>query len=355
MKIPSKYTDEELILGLHLVPGIGNETIRHFVKDGNFKMQLSYLSQIQLANLEKFDWVELDKMLKNISDLGIKYVTFLNKSYPKLLLNISDYPVVLFYLGDISILCKPCVSIVGTRKMSSYGKSCIERFTDSFVQDGWTIVSGMAFGVDAHAHKMTLKNKGKTVAVLGSGVDVPSPVTNEKLYHEILDNGGLVVSEQVPGTVPMPAFFPMRNRIISGLSKGVIVIEADEKSGSLITARCAFDQNRDVFAIPGDITYSRSRGTNKIIKDGIAKLITSPEDVLVEFGYVKKENSNQGPMKFDSELEQQIYQILVLGSSTIDEISLKLGQNVATVNQILTMMELKGMVTTVDSKYCICL
>jgi DNA processing protein len=351
MKIPSKFTENEILLGLLLIPEIGSETIRKVISQNKLIINKSIFSDKQISNLENFDWRDLDNLVNYISKHNINYATALNDDYPSSLTNISDYPPIIFYLGNFDIINEPCISIVGTRKISAYGKQCIEKLIPDFVETKWTVVSGMAFGVDAYVHNTTINNKGLTVAVLGSGVDIPSPVTNSNLYKRILENDGLIISEQLPGTQPIPAYFPMRNRIISGLSKGTIIIEADEKSGSLITARCAFDQNREVFAIPGDITQFRSRGTNKIIKEGIAKLITSTNDVLTEFGYLENDKAASREISFDSELEKLVYNCIIENPLTLDAISIKMKIEVSELSQILTMMELKGMVTPVNSKY----
>ena len=184
------------------------------------------------------------------------------------------------------MLNSECVGVVGTRKLTPYGKESAQYITRGLATAGFTIVSGLAMGIDAVAHQAALDTGGKTIAVLGGGVDNRSigPQINFKLAMDILQNNGLIVSEYPEGFHPNEKTFPQRNRIISGLSRGVVIVEADKESGALITAYCALDQNRDVFAVPGNIFSNKSIGSNELIKKG-AKLITSAQDITDEYGY----------------------------------------------------------------------
>ena len=352
MTIPSKYTENEKMLGLSMVTGIGGETIRSIWSGEG--LLLSKLSRNQLSELKKVDWSRVDDELELMLRKKVGYITFLDKEYPKALQNITDFPPIIFFKGNLVALKQPMISIVGTRKISDYGKQCIRKIAETFVRKGITVVSGMAFGVDAAVHNCVLENNGSTIAVLASGVDVPSPATNTGIYNRIIQNDGLIISEQILGTVPIPGFFPLRNRIISGLAKATIIIEAGERSGALITAYQAFEQNREVYAVPGDITANRSLGTNKIIRKGVAKLLTSAEEVLEDLGYVINEEEKK-KVKFDSDVEKDIFHLLSDSKKTIDEIGLALGLEISEVLRTLTSMELKGMVASVNSKYCICL
>ena len=209
-----------------------------------------------------------------------------NKNYPKLLSQIADPPKQLYCRGNFNLLNSECVGVVGTRKLTPYGKESAQYITRGLATAGFTIVSGLAMGIDAVAHQAALDTGGKTIAVLGGGVDNRSigPQINFKLAMDILQNNGLIVSEYPEGFHPNEKTFPQRNRIISGLSRGVVIVEADKESGALITAYCALDQNRDVFAVPGNIFSNKSIGSNELIKKG-AKLITSAQDITDEYGY----------------------------------------------------------------------
>jgi DNA processing protein len=203
-------------------------------------------------------------------------------SYPAALTTIADPPAVLWTRGRIDVLSAPSVAIVGSRGASPYALAVAEQLAGDLAARGMVIVSGLARGVDSAAHRGALSAGGVTVAVLGSGVDVIYPPEHAALAAAI-DASGAVISELVPGTRPHPRFFPLRNRIISGLSRAVVVIEAGEKSGSLITARCALDQGRDVLAVPGNILNGRNRGAHALLRDG-AKIVESADDILEELG-----------------------------------------------------------------------
>ena len=225
------------------------------------------------------DWDGILRQIDGLNKAGIRIVTFLDESYPRHLLNVYDRPVLLYVAGhlhsdDISI------AIVGSRHASTYGKYTTDRISLELALRGATIVSGMARGIDSCAHRGALAANGRTIAVLGSGLDVIYPPENKKLFEAIVEQGA-VISEYPPGTQPLPFHFPARNRIISGISYGVLVVEAGEKSGSLITAKLAMEQGREVFAIPGPIDSASSRGANHLIKQG-AKLIDSVDDILEE-------------------------------------------------------------------------
>src|SRR3989344_3588610 len=192
------------------------------------------------------------------------------KDYPKLLVQIPDPPQQLYCRGNLELLNSECFAVVGTRKLTSYGKEATQKIVIGLVQTGFTIVSGLAMGIDAVAHQTALDTGGKTIAILGGGTDDRSigPQINFRLAINILKSDGLIISEYPEGFHANEKTFPQRNRIISGLSRGTLVIEADEKSGALITAHCALDQNRDVFAVPGSIFSSKSLGTNTLIEKG---------------------------------------------------------------------------------------
>jgi DNA processing protein len=223
---------------------------------------------------------------------GIRAVSWGEAAYPAALRNITDPPFVLWLRGQASALELPAVAMVGSRAASPYGLAVAERLAADLAARGVAIVSGLARGVDSAAHRGALAGGGATIAVLGSGADVIYPPEHAALAREIAASGA-VISELVPGTPPRKMFFPLRNRIISGLSRAVVVVEAGEKSGSLITARCALDQGRDVLAVPGNVLSGRNRGAHGLLRDG-AKIVDGPDDILEELGMARQVPASDG-------------------------------------------------------------
>jgi DNA processing protein len=220
--------------------------------------------------------------LRNVRDLGGDVLILDDGSYPSLLREIADPPITLYVKGDWQACFEaPCVAVIGSRKCSTYGENAAAMMSRDLAQRGLCIVSGLARGIDAAAHRGAIKAGGRTIAVLGTGIDSVYPKENTKLVEEILASGGAVVTQFPLGTPPLKDNFPYRNRIISGLSLGVLIVEASERSGSLITARLAMEQNREVMAVPGNITSRNSFGTNYLIKSG-AKLVQQWQDVVAE-------------------------------------------------------------------------
>jgi len=220
--------------------------------------------------------------LARASDRGLHLITWDDASYPAALMSIADPPPVLWARGNVDALTPRAVAIVGSRAGSPYALAVAERLAADLSARGIVIISGLARGVDSAAHRGAVAAKGATLAVLGSGADVIYPAEHRDLAREI-ETDGAVVSELVPGTPPQKQFFPLRNRIISGLSRAVLIVEAGEKSGSLITARCALEQGRDVLAVPGNVLAGRNRGGHALLKDG-AKIVESADDILEELG-----------------------------------------------------------------------
>lgn len=220
--------------------------------------------------------------LERLEAIGARVVTLADDEYPELLREIYDPPIALYVRGDLEAVCaRPCLAVVGSRRCSTYGVNAATSLARDLAERGVTIVSGLARGIDAAAHRGALEAKGRTVGVIGTGLDLEYPKEHEKLSAEVAANGA-VISEFPLGTPPLPQNFPYRNRVISGLCLGVLVVEAAEQSGSLITARLASEQGREVFAVPGNITSSASFGPNFLIKDG-AKLVQYWRDVVEEF------------------------------------------------------------------------
>ncbi len=225
--------------------------------------------------------IDIEPYIRKLHDYDIKLITFYDEKYPTLLKDISDPPPVLYVRGNEEIINDMGISVVGSRYCTYYGSQMAYEFSARLTELGFTIISGMARGIDSRAHLGALSVNGKTVAVLGCGLDVVYPRENSSLYEEIIRKGA-VISEFPLGTKPLKQNFPRRNRIISGLGIGVLVVEAGEKSGSLITASFALEQGKEVFAIPGNINNETSKGTNRLIKDG-AKIVTELNDIIEKY------------------------------------------------------------------------
>lgn len=271
-------------------------------------------------------------------DIGI--ITYFDDEYPKLLKEIPDPPVILYYIGDVSLLKTESVSVVGTRKPTEYGKKMCAMIVNEI--NNYTIVSGMAFGIDSIAHL----NSKKTIAVLGCGVDVVYPKANMNLYNKI-SNQGLIISEFFPSTKPAKYTFPYRNRIIAGLSKSTIVIEAAKRSGSLITANYAMDFGRDVYALPGDINRLTSYGTNYLIYMG-AKPIYSLEEIHKNFDIEQLVKKNEF-----SEEEYSIIKLVENGKNTVELLCEGSNFETSKVLSILMKLEISGYLQNINGIYAI--
>ncbi|MFH1012681.1 MAG: DNA-processing protein DprA [Candidatus Peregrinibacteria bacterium] len=288
-----------------------------------------------------FEWI-----VRMFSKLKVQLLCVDGEGYPSLLTHIKEPPPFLFVRGTLPPLHRT-MGVVGTRKMTPYGRFVTEKFVADLVRNGFVIVSGLANGVDACAHEQTLKQNGLTIAVLGTGVDSIYPPSNFRLAERILSSGGAIISEFPLGTEALPHHFPQRNRIISGLSRGVLVTEGGMKSGALITAERAGEQGRDVFAVPCDISQFNLSGTNKLIQDG-AKLVQNATDVL-EFLNMKAVDWAQ-PKVYSSD-EQAILNCLQNGGKTIDELVEETPFNVAQLSAILIQLYLKNEVREMGQKW----
>jgi len=286
---------------------------------------------------------EWEKLEKN----KIKFIALGDEAYPPLLKEIPYSPLGIYVKGEIPDCNKYYyLAVVGTRKISSYGKLAIEKILKDLIPYHFIIISGLAFGVDTLSHKIALDEGGKTMAVLGTGLDRIFPAINRSLSEKIIQNGALI-SEYPLGTPPLKQHFPWRNRIISGLSPATLVIEAPEKSGALITANFALEQNRDVFAVPGSIFNKNSLGTNNLIKMG-AKLISQAEDILEEY-HLEISTTSQTlktiDNHFDNQLEKEIYEILETSEPLfVDKIIEKVNHKTTEVLIGLASLEIKGLI-----------
>lgn len=287
-----------------------------------------------------------ENQLKNARDSAAKMMTCWSEQYPALLKKIADPPIILFVKGNLPLRQNPTVAIVGTRAPSSYGKQVAEKIAAGLVRESIITVSGFARGIDTIVHSETVKQGGKTIAVLGNGLDMMYPSENKKLAGKIIENG-VLISEFPFGTKPDAVNFPRRNRIISGLSLGTIVVEAREKSGALITANLALEQNREVFAIPGSIFSPSSYGPHQLIKEG-AKLVSSLEDILEEIPIQRELFQQQVYHTADiDELnpkEKKILECLSRDPIHVDQLALKTQMTTSELLSILLQLEFAGFV-----------
>ncbi len=297
----------------------------------------------------------LQKYVDELEKLEIKYITISCEDYPKNLLDMEHPPLVMYYLGEIP-KADLSISIIGSRRCSDYGKFVAHKFSKELAKENIVVISGMATGADTVAHVGCIEGNGKTIAVLGCGVDICYPKSNEKLMKKIIDNG-CVMSEYPPGTAPLAMNFPLRNRIISALSDGLIVVEAGYKSGTMITVDYALEQGRTVFTVPGNITSKNSEGTNALLRQGAIPL-TDIKDILEEFDFKQEKSSNiQYEGKLDIRLKKtltddeiKVFKHINYEPRGIEEITYLSGENVQTALYLLTVLELKGVIKKINGQ-----
>lgn len=309
-----------------------------------YEMIAKLVGQKQYELLKRSANVDyLENSIDKLYKYDVKFITLASEHYPeKLKQKEVSPPPILYYKGDISLLKTNCVAIVGTRRVSTYGKDMARKFGSELAEHGLTIVSGLATGVDTYAHESCLSASGKTIAVLGTGHNKISPVANTNLCNTIIDKG-LVISEYPPTMEGSKYSFPERNRIISGLSEVVVIVEASGKSGSLITARLALEQNREVFAIPGNITSPKSEGTNELIKSG-ASVLTKTQDILNYFS-IKNNKINDNFVAIQLDIyEQKLYNLLQNGEMSFDELCEKSGFTVSELLSLTLSLEVKNVI-----------
>lgn len=340
-------------VGLSLVPGIGPTKFRRLVeKLGNveaaWKASPAALASAGLDRraieslLSVRQKADLAREMERLHRLGVSAITLEDEGYPSLLRTVADPPPVLYVHGGLAPEDELSVALVGTRRPTVYGRQAAELFARGLAENGVTVVSGLARGVDSCAHRAALEAGGRTLAVLGSGLDIIYPGENRKLASEIAERGA-VISEFPLGTKPDGANFPRRNRIISGLSVATLVVEAGETSGALITAEFALEQGRDVLAVPGNIFSPASRGPNRLIADGarpVCQLADLLEELHLEVPAGRTERAAAG---LESEAEAAVYHCLCHDPTHIDEIRRAVCLPMAVVSSALTMLELKGL------------
>lgn len=359
----------EGLMALNAVHGIGNSRLKKLIDyfgsaENVFKadrcdlLACGSIPEDVVENLLKFPrdrFLEKETVLIKKHDVSV--VCFDDPAYPAMLQTISDRPSVLYIKGQLPNEMELSMAIVGSRKASLYGLSMAEKFSRELAELGFTIISGMARGVDTYAHRGALRAKGTTVAVLGSGLAEIYPPENQELFYQIAASGA-VLSEFPMTTIPLPVNFPRRNRIVSGLSLGVLIVEASQKSGALITADCALEQGKEVFALPGPIDSAQSFGVNNLIKQG-AKLVCSKEDILEELNPQILSILKPQP-KFDdtiqtatpiTDAEEKILKLLKHNPVHWDEIVQMGFLDVQEASKILLDLELKNMVKQLPGKF----
>lgn len=351
-------SDLKYWLGFNLVKGIGPAKVQALLdyygslanawQANEFELYKIGLDKRAVANfLQTRHEVDLDAALAQAHQANIKLLTWETPDYPNYLREIPTPPPLLYLQGDLLEQDRWAVAVVGTRRLTSYGRQVTRDLVAGLVQNNITVVSGLARGIDAVAHKTAVELGGRTLAVLGSGLDAIYPADNRALAQEITQGHGAIISEYGLGIQPEAKNFPPRNRIISGLSLGVIIVEAGERSGALITTNFALEQNREVFAVPGNINSPASQGPNKLIQEG-AKLVTRVEDVLEELNlHMVAERTAVQLVLPETAEEIALYTQLSAQPVHIDDLSRSTGLPSALVSSTLTLMELKGMVQQV--------
>lgn len=350
-------------IGLSSIPGVGRTTFRKLVHafgtpervlaaSAEDLKKTSGLSDKIVKDLQNGIWREAAELeVKLAQESGVAVVTLDDPAYPENLRAAQDPPPFLYVKGSLLPRDRAAVAIVGTRRPTHYGKTVTHRMAQDLAAAGVTVVSGMARGIDTQAHRGALAAKGRTIAVLGSGIDVPYPPENRGLMEEIVLSGA-VVTENPFGTQPEAGYFPARNRIISGLSRGTVIIEAAADSGSLITADYTLKQGRKLFAVPGNIGSPVSRGTNSLIKEGAA-LIEEAGDVLRALSLTAAAGNaaDRGAMPQLSADEAAVFESLSLEPKHIDAITAETGRPPAKIGGTLVTLELKGLVKQLPGKY----
>lgn len=347
-------------VSLYLVPGLGNTAFRRLIKkfgsaEAVLGAGLSELKNVEGVREEAARMIagkrfisDPEKEIKKAGEYNARIITYNDPGYPPLLKKIHSPPMVLYVRGADIPKSRTFIAVVGSRNPTHYGLSAAERIGIGLAQRGVGVVSGMAKGIDSAAHKGCMEGKGFTIAVIGTGIDRVYPSSNKKLSDQISERGA-VISEFPINSPPEPRNFPIRNRVISGLSRGVVVVEATKKSGSLITASMALEQGRDVFAVPGSIDSFKSTGTHLLIKQG-AKLVENADDILEEFRF--GDRPVQESIGFEgmdhtlpelNESEKKVYEILGDYPIHIDEIVRQGEMDAAKVSSALMGLELKGL------------
>ncbi len=314
------------------------EKLKSEFKDDEFQ-KIIYASEMEY----------IDQYISNCNNQNIGIITFKSENYPKKLLDIDTTPLVLYYKGDYSILNSPSIAIVGTRRATKYGKDITHQFSYNLSKSGLVIISGLADGIDTIAHSATLEAKGKTIAVLGSGLNEVYPANNIQLAKLIVENGGLLLSEYKPNEKPKSYYFPFRNRIIAGLSNGVLITEATLNSGSMHTKNYALEYGKELFVIPGRITDIYSFGCNSVIKSLQGSMVLSVEDIL-EVYHLKNEGIISNAMQLTLD-EQLILSVLSTNELHYEELLEGTKLDVKVLNTLLMKLEMKKVIKKLPGNF----
>lgn len=312
--------------------------------------QMQFLGKAALENLKQARTEQyFYSLFSDLEKLGMHVLTRISEGYSPLLNDIYDPPATLYVMGECNLDDARMFSIVGSRRCTRDGQRAAREIAETLARNRVTVVSGMAYGIDTAAHEGALIGMGKTIAVLGCGADVIYPQENEALYHRIIDNGGAIISEYAPGTQPKPGNFPARNRIISGMSEGVLLVEGAQKSGAMITVNDALAQNRDVFAVPGSIYSTLSSAPNQLIVEGATPTL-SGWDILEHYRWANRPDARKSAPKpqltLDAE-DDQIVKALMEQELSFDELANLVDFPISKLNSHLTMLELRGIIVKV--------
>ena len=356
-------SDTKYWVGFSLIPGVGRARfakLESYFSTIELAWQASQ-SQLRAAGLEArvvqeiVDWrprISLEAEMERLDRYGVAALTWKDTGYPARLKEIYDCPPLLYVRGQLLPQDEWCLAVVGTRKPTLYGRQVTQELASELARRGVTIVSGLARGVDAEAHRAALEVGGRTLAIFACGLDIVYPSEHARLAQEIMNHGALI-SDYPLGTRPKAEHFPRRNRIMSGLSLGTLVIEAGETSGALITARLALEQNREVFAVPGSILSPASLGTNRLIQDG-AKLVRSYTDVLEELNLTARVQPQPEQLEMKEPLpvddtEAVLLKKLSAQPTHIDEVCRESGLPISVVSSTMALLEIKGLVRQVGA------
>ncbi len=354
------------LIALTLIPGLGSRRVKHLIQECEDLERIFSLSKTQLRSYEGIgeasalamlsfkDWHLVNEVIEQTEKTGARIITMADPEYPELLKQIYDPPILFWIKGNAEALSKPGVAVVGTRNATTYGKKQAVKISTALAREGLCIFSGLAYGIDTIGHQSALKEGASTVAVLGSGINNLYPKSNAEIANEIVESGGAVISEFPPDTVPDAGNFPARNRIVSGLSLGTVVIESGIKGGSMITAELALDQNREVFAIPHSLDSPSGTGCNYLIKKGAAKLVQVVDDILVELPistYSKMAEITATEERIKSwhdfeldDLSKKICEELEKEAVQIDNLAEKLNLNTSQLLVVLLQLEMQDIV-----------